>query len=412
MGAEREVETREQVLVAAFPGELHEVHLARLEGPVLTLAEATVQEGNGVSLGRPREVRLAEAALIDVSDGGCVTLVGRSGTPLVQMFLESSEDQSSWASALRAAMGSARQGGHRPAAGSPAGSPAAVRSAAAPPRPGSDEDEDEMEELVRLQGASRHMQGRIEELEGVSSRRDKHLKKMLRRLDGAMTMLSAVQDMCLQQRKVIMCQGTAILELRKECGEDVEEEKVCAMTPSAKTANATTAQEEEVEEDEEEEEDEHDEKGENDGDEEEDDDDDDELRGRELAQAEAQIAAKTAEMNRLLEQADKMQRLLAHLEAQTSETSSPTADAHYQFRDAADNADADAHGEGPDEDDSDEPDDDLLARLQALEAQKETYEDMLRDSQDEQTTLLSRLAGMRSLMSSLGVPETDEDGDV
>merc|ERR1719272_1591051 len=69
-----------------------------------------------------------------------------------------------------------------------------------------------------LQARSRQLQNKIGSLESVNERRDKQLNKMVRRLDGAMQMLSAVQEMCNQQRKVIYAQKVVASELQRDLG--------------------------------------------------------------------------------------------------------------------------------------------------------------------------------------------------
>uniref|UniRef100_A0A7S4RDE8 Uncharacterized protein n=2 Tax=Alexandrium monilatum TaxID=311494 RepID=A0A7S4RDE8_9DINO len=51
----------------------------------------------------------------------------------------------------------------------------------------------------------------------------------------------------------------------------------------------------------------------------------------------------------------------------------------------------------------------VLSRLQQLQAEKERYEGMVRDSQQEHEDLLQRLTEMRSLMTALGIQ--DDGGD-
>merc|ERR1719272_1180272 len=73
-----------------------------------------------------------------------------------------------------------------------------------------------------LQARSRQLQNKIGSLEAVNERRDKQLNKMVRRLDGAMQMLSAVQDMCKQQGNVIKAQKVSIVSLQHDLGFDME----------------------------------------------------------------------------------------------------------------------------------------------------------------------------------------------
>merc|ERR1719367_274012 len=75
-----------------------------------------------------------------------------------------------------------------------------------------------------LQARSQQLQNRISSLEAMGKRRDVHLRQMIRRLDGAMQMLKAVEEMCSQQRRVLDAQNVAIMELKKERGEPADED--------------------------------------------------------------------------------------------------------------------------------------------------------------------------------------------
>eukprot|EP00913_Durusdinium_trenchii_P007054 g6636.t1 len=65
------------------------------------------------------------------------------------------------------------------------------------------------EECSLLRAKSQKLQQRIATLETLSDRREKQMKRLLKRLDGAMQMLEALEDMCGQQRKVISAQQQA-----------------------------------------------------------------------------------------------------------------------------------------------------------------------------------------------------------
>merc|ERR1711879_371012 len=72
---------------------------------------------------------------------------------------------------------------------------------------------------------------------------------------------------------------------------------------------------------------------------------------------------------------------------------------------------ADGNSAGADADEDDDEDDGdvqaVLDKLQSLEMEKQRYEDMLRDSQDEHETLLTKLNDMRALMRSLNMNADD-----
>ena len=108
------------------------------------------------------------------------------------------------------------------------------------------------EECFLLRAKSQKLQQRITTLEEMSERREKQMKRLLKRLDGAMQMLEALEDMCGQQRKVISAQQLAISALKEEGavdddddeeeeeeeeedtqGEDVSEEKLMALFQQA-----------------------------------------------------------------------------------------------------------------------------------------------------------------------------------
>lgn len=81
------------------------------------------------------------------------------------------------------------------------------------------------EECFLLRAKSQKLQQRITTLEAMSERREKQMKRLLKRLDGAMQMLEALEDMCGQQRKVISAQQLAISALKEEGAVDDEEEE-------------------------------------------------------------------------------------------------------------------------------------------------------------------------------------------
>ncbi|CAE8599224.1 unnamed protein product, partial [Polarella glacialis] len=91
----------EQVLVAAFPNQIPEVHVASLDPQkgVLTLREASVAGAGDVSLGTEHRVDLAQAGSVVTSDG-VVAVLGHDGELMVQMHLETEEEQQSWTKGL------------------------------------------------------------------------------------------------------------------------------------------------------------------------------------------------------------------------------------------------------------------------------------------------------------------------
>jgi len=223
-----------------------------------------------------------------------------------------------------------------------------------------------------LRARSQQLQTRIGSLEAMSTRRDKQAQKLLKRLDGAMQMLDAVQDMCGQQRKVIEVQQVAISELRKECGQDEDED-----------------------EDEDEEEDEEPEQ------------DHAQMNGadhKKTAEMEAEMEEKAEQMLALLKQADEMQRALQELqsmEAAGVSAGSP-APREQDSQDMDDEVQADS---------GDAETEDVLNRLQGLEEEKSRFEGMLADSQNEHQDLLQQLDSMRSLMTAMGMNMDDLDDE-
>eukprot|EP00929_Paragymnodinium_shiwhaense_P034313 TRINITY_DN18696_c0_g1_i1.p1 TRINITY_DN18696_c0_g1~~TRINITY_DN18696_c0_g1_i1.p1 ORF type:complete len:401 (-),score=162.41 TRINITY_DN18696_c0_g1_i1:174-1376(-) len=369
---------KEQVLVAALPGDSSpEVHIAVLtpEGGALSLREAFLQDGGGVKLGKQRTVSLANAAEVKCPGGGEVTVYGTRGDVIVQLHLESEEDTTEWVKLLKATIRGAK----------------AIDAGDEPPPAGAEGAEGE-EELVLLKARSQQLQNRIGSLEAVAQKRDGQLQKMLQRLEDSMQMLSAVQDMCDQQKSVLAAQRHAIQELKTDCGLAAEEASTAASASSpgaaggsgGRAATVSTATQAEAEED---------------------DDDAEDTEGP--------VINSTEEMLALLKQADEMQRALQSLKGGVASMAPPPP-----RREGASAAGAGAlrapasspiaeEDEEDDEEDDEEPDDEeteaLNGQLNALEAEKERFEGLLRDSQSEHDGLLDRLNGMRSLMSALGI---------
>ncbi|CAJ1367940.1 unnamed protein product [Effrenium voratum] len=102
-------------------------------------------------------------------------------------------------------------------------------------------------ECEALKAKSAKLQQRIASLETLSERRDKQMKRLLKRLDGAMQMLEALEDMCGQQRKVIQAQQQAIVALKEE-GVDTETAPGPANPASPAGPSSPEREEEEEEE--------------------------------------------------------------------------------------------------------------------------------------------------------------------
>eukprot|EP00930_Biecheleria_cincta_P093049 TRINITY_DN8318_c0_g1_i2.p1 TRINITY_DN8318_c0_g1~~TRINITY_DN8318_c0_g1_i2.p1 ORF type:complete len:390 (-),score=137.45 TRINITY_DN8318_c0_g1_i2:78-1247(-) len=372
----------EQVLVAAFPDALPEVNVASLfpKKNQLMLREASVPSAGGdISLGSERRVDLSLAGSVEISDG-IVAILGRDRKLMVQMHLETEEEQVTWAQALKLVIeqssvergeGARAVGGRQsPARSSAPTSPASQRKDGKEEQSKQELPQDDEAELPTLRARSQQLQTRIGNLEAISERRDKQLHRLLKRLDGAMKMLDAVQDMCMQQRKVIDSQKVAIEALQADCGEAKDEEE------------------------------DEDEEGQGSSEEAE--------RQRAVAEVEQEMAAKAEQMLALLKQADEMQRALAQLEALEASgmlgEGSP-AEKRQDAEDDEDDAEDDAEEDG--EHDGDADTEAVLKRLLALEEEKSRFENMLASSQNEQQDLLQRLESMRSLMSAVGM-ETDD----
>jgi hypothetical protein len=317
---------------------------------------------------------------------------------LVRMHFETVEDERTWAQGLSALV-------------SDGGDSTAPEDRAV----------DSGDDLVMLQARSRQLQNQIGGLEALNDRRDQQLNKMVKRLDGAMQMLAAVQDMCSQQRKVIQVQKVAITELSKDLGlppvegtDDSEEAPVVSpsgaqqdFSPGARSEDSPGADDEDAEDTEEQQE----------------------------------QLPDTDQMRALLEQADQMQNLLQMLEARgigadleddDDQPPNPGA-AMDMLRDLnnlaslmaslgpAGGASADRSEEHPEPEEEDEglveevddskDEEAVRARLRGLEAEKAKFEGLLQSSQQEHQDLLEKLNGMKALMSQLGLQEGDLDFD-
>eukprot|EP00931_Biecheleriopsis_adriatica_P114788 TRINITY_DN90693_c0_g1_i1.p1 TRINITY_DN90693_c0_g1~~TRINITY_DN90693_c0_g1_i1.p1 ORF type:complete len:375 (+),score=143.63 TRINITY_DN90693_c0_g1_i1:59-1126(+) len=321
----------EQVMVAALPDTIPEVHVATLrpaEG-LLVLRTAAVAGVGEVMLGNETRIDLKKAGSVVTSDG-VVAVLGKDSNLMVQMHLETTEEQVAWTKALKLVMSQLQAAAVSEVPSSARGSPkgtaapaspatqskkaasaggtsgadrASPRRTSAPVSPASQqgkkeasakleqhpstsrEANNEEEEVALLRAHSQQLQRKIETLEAMSNKRDRHHATLLKRLEDSMQMLEAVQAMCSQQCKVIDVQKVAIAELSAECGVQVEDDN-----------------EEEGEEEEEDEED----------------DAAEEVASApqtSLSRAEAEMAAKAEQMMALLQQADAMQKALQQLEA-------------------------------------------------------------------------------------------------
>jgi len=407
-----------QVLIVEFPGSQPEVYIACADPArcALHFSEASVSNGDNVEVGSDRFLSLTDIGAVQTTDSIVQLLTAEDGHVLANIHFEDAEAHRTWAEGLRAFLGD---------------------SSTVDVAGGGDADS----EMSALQAKSRHLQSKISGLEALNERRDSQLHKMVRRLDGAMQMLSAVQDMCKQQGSVIQAQKVAIGALQGDLGIDGDvdagdrarsPETRPQASPKA-SANAASM------------------------------DSDDSPDGDGQDGEEEGGEADEQKLTALLAQANQMQQMLEALEGQTkgsgaevvSESSgspagsrkppiSPSADAGPPADPPGDimsmlaalmggggagglGSDPSAlaallgslegmGGGAPDEEDEgeDEDEDELqgddseeaaLARLQGLEAQKEHFEGLLRDSQQEHLDLQSKLASMRQLMSSLGLEE-------
>jgi hypothetical protein len=304
-------------------------------------------------------------------------------------------------------------------------------NADAPPASAAESDEgDASGEMQTLMARSRQLQTQIGSLEAVNERRDKQLNQMVARLDGAMAMLEAVEGMCSQQRKVISCQKVAIDELKGDLGLKIEEDANGVVqvkspqaaspkrpmaphpTPSSTRGPATPHPTPSG------------------------------AQGAAGAQSDsspeadnAEIAANEQEMMALLAQAQQMQQMLQMLQAGGAGMGAEPVDSPSSGRSPGDLAsmlsglmaglgspgggqEADEVEEDEDEEDSHEiPIDEdseeaALSRLRGLEAEKQRFESLLSDSQQEHSDLLNKLNSMRTLMGSLGLSEDAFDDDL
>jgi len=343
-----------------------------------------------VKFGTPHRVVLTDVAFVVATDR-IVSALAQDGSTLVQMHLENKDDEHRWEEILNLKVGKF-------------GSECATRETSATQQACGQvqvaSEESAVDECQALHARSRQLQERVQFLEAVGKRRDVQLAKMMSRLDGAMQMLAAVQEMCGQQRVVISTQCQVIEDLRGECGEGADDAVVRQVAASGvdsgrvdggvkESASASPSG----------------------------------SSSPAIEDAEQDMAGNTGKMLALLKQADEMQQMLQQLESLAASTPkvpasavhrpvmpppSPTTRAVDEEFDEEEEEGDDGGEEYDEGEDSDA--EDLIARLQALEAEKERYESMLNSSHREHSEMVERLGGMRSLMSSLGM-NTDHMDD-
>jgi len=152
---------------------------------------------DNIGLGAERVVHFSDVEAVR-ADGQVVFVQGVSGIPLVDLHVNTNDDAHMWVSGIQFFS---------------QGSDDSSQSEDA------DQEDQESDEVMRsLYCRSNVLQREITDLESVTERRDKQIQKMIGRLDGAMQMLTAVQEMCSQQQKVIYAQQRAIGCLKREGG--------------------------------------------------------------------------------------------------------------------------------------------------------------------------------------------------
>lgn len=226
-------------MVVTFPQDDPKVcHVSfRLGVPLLMIQVASV-DGGRMTFGDRHSLDLRKAGSV-VADEEKVSILSRAanGHPhlILELHMDNDEEIQAWTRALRNVLPKAK----------------------APTSPPSKDEQEEIseqadEECFLLRAKSQKLQQRITTLEAMSERREKQMKRLLKRLDGAMQMLEALEDMCGQQRKVISAQQLAISALKEEGavdddedeeeeeeeeedtqGEDVSEEKLMALFQQA-----------------------------------------------------------------------------------------------------------------------------------------------------------------------------------
>mmetsp|Transcript_65823 Transcript_65823/g.154042 ORF Transcript_65823/g.154042 Transcript_65823/m.154042 type:complete len:348 (+) Transcript_65823:97-1140(+) len=330
----------EQAMVVAFPQQDPKVCQVsfRVGVPMLFFQTASLETGQ-MRLGERKSLDLRKAGSA-VSDEEKVSILSkaRAGQPphlIVDLHIDDATEIGMWMKALQSVLKGTEAtpdenpGGDRL---SPAGSQ--KQSTSALPSARSQASSEVEEECVLLRAKSQKLQQRIAGLEAISGRREKQMKKLLKRLDGAMQMLDALQDMCGQQRKVISAQQIAILALKDEGAIDEAEEG---------------DNEDEVDEAEEEEDDE---------------EEDAEVPYGGVRPFDPEVPGSEQQIMALLKQADEMERALRQIEAMES-----AGILNENFMQADQEAD---QGESVEE---------ILNRFNTLEKEKAKFEEMVRQAQ-------------------------------
>lgn len=331
----------EQAMVVAFPQQDPKVCQVsfRVGVPMLFFQTASLETGQ-MRLGERKSLDLRKAGAA-VSDEEKVSILSkaRAGQPphlIVDLHIDDATEIGMWMKALHSvlkgmeATEDENQGGDRL---SPAGSQKQPTSTL--PSARSQASSEVEEECVLLRAKSQKLQQRIAGLEAISGRREKQMKKLLKRLDGAMQMLDALQDMCGQQRKVISAQQIAILALKDEGAIDEAEEG---------------DNDDEVDEAEEEEDDEEEEEA--------------EVPHGGARPFDPEAPGSEQQIMALLKQADEMERALRQIEAM--ESAGILNENSMQADQEAD------QGESVEE---------ILNRFNTLEKEKAKFEEMVRQAQ-------------------------------
>ncbi|CAJ1379395.1 unnamed protein product [Effrenium voratum] len=214
-------------MVVAFPQEDAKVCQVsfRRNVPLLILQHASL-DGGRMRLGERKTLDLRKAGSV-CADSEKVSILSpgsAGGAPhlILELHMDDNAEIQTWAQALRTAL--------------------ETNAKAKPASPASASGECEA-----LKAKSAKLQQRIASLETLSERRDKQMKRLLKRLDGAMQMLEALEDMCGQQRKVIQAQQQAIVALKEE-GVDTETAPGPANPASPAGPSSPEREEEEEEE--------------------------------------------------------------------------------------------------------------------------------------------------------------------
>jgi len=339
--------------------------------------EAGVSDNGDVDVGQERLIPLKDIGAVHDKPGGEIgcSVMGHNGKLLAEIHFEQPEPHQVWMKALKALI-------------TTNGNDQAGATA-------QNDGGDEENEVYMLQARSRQLQNRIGNLEAMNERRDKQLNKMERRLDGATEMLSAVQEMCNQQEKVISAQKVAITELQNDLGLEAVDADRDGKTGDRSRPDADS-------------------------------EDSPDGAGQDTDDAaDDDVNAQTEKMMALLAQAEQMQKMLQLLEGRGADLASESSGSPQSRGGQAatlsrvNNAVASPQGQGARHNQDLDDDGDLdgvdseeaaLQRLRNLESEKLRFEGLLRDSQQEHQDLLDKLTSMRSLMSALGL-EAEDDAD-